>query len=91
MWYATKSSKPRIAYADSTDGLNWKNHQHVLNPGSEGTYDTDWTDSPSIIKDGLIYKNGILDGIYLTTASSMLTPHHKRMSRRKKPSFHSLF
>jgi len=39
MWYTGDSDFERIIYATSTDGINWSNHQMVINVGDEGIYD----------------------------------------------------
>ena len=57
MWYGGKdASNYRILYCDSPDGLNWSNHQMVVNFNVEGTYDTAAAMSPTVIKDGSTYK-----------------------------------
>ena len=46
-------------YYSYTDGFNWKRHlsyEMVVDKNQEGTYDTVNADSPSVIKDGSIYK-----------------------------------
>ena len=58
MWYTGQDgSHFRILYATSTDGINWSNHQLVVDIGSEGTYDTtDTTDSYVIKESDISYK-----------------------------------
>jgi len=52
MWYAGyDGSHYRILYCTSTDGINWSNFQLVLNYNQEGTYDTSYIYSPSVIKE----------------------------------------
>ena len=50
MWYSGyNGSNHRIIYCTSTDGINWSNHQMVVDIGSEGTYDTTRAHYPSVI------------------------------------------
>lgn len=57
MWYTGyDGSNTHIIYCDSTDGINWSNHQRVVAPGDEGTYDTQWAGHSAVILDGSIYK-----------------------------------
>lgn len=58
MWYvgSDSSNDERILYATSNDKTNWSNHQMVIDIGDEGTYDTNTLSTPSVIKDGSIYK-----------------------------------
>ena len=53
MWYTGQSpgSGSRIIFANSTDGINWNNHQMVVDIGEEGTYDTDFVQYSTIVKD----------------------------------------
>ena len=52
MWYTGHTpSNARILYCTSTNGINWTNFQLVVDMGSEGTYDTHRTYSPSVIKE----------------------------------------
>ena len=51
MWYTgSASSVYRIIYCTSNDGVNWSNHQMVINIGDEGTYDTVLSYLPSVVK-----------------------------------------
>jgi len=57
MWYAGfDGSNNRIIYCEGTDGINWSNHEMVIDKDVEGTYDTSYAYSPSVIKDGSTYK-----------------------------------
>ncbi|MBW1812305.1 MAG: hypothetical protein JRJ39_01165, partial [Deltaproteobacteria bacterium] len=57
LWYmGNDGTNWRILYAESPDGINWANHQVVLDIGSEGTYDTKYTYSPYVLKEDGIYK-----------------------------------
>ena len=58
MWYSGSGSGPhwRIMYCTSTDGINWSNHQMVIDVGSTGSYDSHHAYKPSVIKDGNTYK-----------------------------------
>ena len=52
MWYAGwDGSNYRLIHAVSTDGINWTDHQMVLNIGSEGVYDTTHVSMPFVVKE----------------------------------------
>jgi hypothetical protein len=52
MWYGCYDDiSYRILYAISTDGINWTNHQLVINIGAEGVYDTIHVNMPCVIKE----------------------------------------
>jgi len=60
MWYGMRTITPdrwRIGYCVSSGTLNnWQGHKMIIDLGSEGTYDTVHTTSPTVIKDGSTYK-----------------------------------
>lgn len=58
MWYGglDVSGVWRIIYTESTGGINWTDHEMVIDVNEEGVYDTDDVRYPSVIKDGDLYK-----------------------------------
>jgi len=52
MWYSgADGTHYRIIYATSADGINWSNHQMVLDINQEGTYDDSSVHTPYVIKE----------------------------------------
>jgi len=53
MWYAAVGGdmKARVGYAYSIDGINWTKHSDmVMNTGYSGEWDSEWIDTPEILK-----------------------------------------
>jgi hypothetical protein len=57
MWYTAYDGRShwRIGYADSADGIIFKNQRMVLDVGPGGSLDTDHVHTPVIVKQGSIY------------------------------------
>lgn len=57
MWYSGYNGAGwRIIYCDSDDGINWYNHQMVIDIGDEGTYDNNGACYPGVIYDADVGK-----------------------------------
>ncbi len=56
MWYTGSNGNGRVIYCESSDGITWSNFQLSINISSEGTFDTVFSQTPSIIKDGSTYR-----------------------------------
>ena len=52
MWYSGHDGTNwRIIYCTSTNGTTWTNHQMVVDINSEGTYDTNYSEKPFVVKE----------------------------------------
>lgn len=57
MWYSGRDSTTwRGLYAESLNGTTWSGHQMVVDVNQEGTYDVNHALTPTVIKDGSVYK-----------------------------------
>jgi len=59
LWYTGKNASGtyQIGYATSNDGSTWSKHgAPVLTPGSAGSWDSVQVGTPSVVKDGSVYK-----------------------------------
>lgn len=84
MWYTGYGTYWSIIYCTSTNGTTWSGFQHVVDIGSEGTYDTSQTQAPNVMKDGSTYKMwyGGYDGtnyraIYCTSTNGTSWSNHQ--------------
>lgn len=60
MWYGGNGTTPhnywKIIYATSADGINWANHQVVIDKNQEGVYDTSHALLPCVLKENSSYR-----------------------------------
>ncbi|RKZ08244.1 hypothetical protein DRQ25_09545 [Candidatus Fermentibacteria bacterium] len=57
MWYSqVNSGDAEVHYCTSVSGVSWANFQSVVSLSSEGTYDTESTASPTVIKNDSLYE-----------------------------------